>query len=86
MKKQHIILAVNLGVLLLYTVLVRSSVQGSEKELAILIISGFLILGHVIVNLALAAVLNRHRKPFLLSALLVLLIGFSTCFYSASIS
>lgn len=86
MKRQHIIMAANLLVLLSYTILVRSSATGSEKGFAILIYSAFLIIGHVVLNLLLAALVAQHRKAFLLSALLVLLIGFSTCFYSASIS
>ena len=84
MKREWIVMAVNLGVLLLYLVLVRHSVTGSERELAIMIASGLLIMGHVLLNLILAAVYRQYRKGFLLSALLVLLIGFSTCFYKAS--
>jgi hypothetical protein len=84
MKREHVILAANLGVLLLYMVLVRFSVEGSEKELGIMIFSAFLIGVHVLVNLMLAALVGQNKKAFLLSALLVLLIGFSTCIYGAS--
>jgi high-affinity K+ transport system ATPase subunit B len=85
MKKQHIILAVNLGVLLLYTVMVRSSSEGSERALGIMLSSAFLIFFHLLINLLLAAVFYRqYGKVFLLNALLVLLIGFSTCFVSTS--
>ena len=83
MKREWMIMAVNLGVLLLYMVLVRHSVTGQEKWLSIMIYSGFLIMGQVLLNLILATVYRQYRKGFLLSALLVLLIGFSTCFFSA---
>ncbi len=84
MKREHVILAANLGILLLCLVLVRSSAEGSEKELGIMIYSAFLIGIHVLVNLMLAALANQNKRAFLLSALMVLLIGFSTCIYGAS--
>ena len=84
MKREHVILAANLGILLLYTVLVRFSAEGSEKGLEIMFYSALLIGVHVLVNLMLAALVGQNKKAFLLSALLVLLIGFSTCIYGAS--
>ena len=84
MKRKHVILAANLGVLFLYLVLVRFFVEGSEKELGIMIFSAFLISVHVVVNLMLAALVNQNKRAFLLSALMVLLIGFSTCVYGGS--
>lgn len=84
MKREHVILAANLGALLLCMVLVRSSVDGREKELGIMILSALLIGVHVLVNLMLAALANQHKRAFLLSALMVLLVGFSTCIYGGS--
>ncbi len=84
MKREHVILAVNLGILFLYVLLVRSSAEGSEKELGIMIYSAFLIGVHVVANLMLAALAIQNKRAFLLSALMVLLIGFSTCIYGGS--
>jgi len=86
MKKQHVILAVNMGVLLLGLVLVRYLPSSREKRFILLTNSILLISGQFFANLFLAAVAGQNRKAFLLSALMVLLIGFSTCILSVSLS
>lgn len=84
MKREHVILAANLGVLLLCLVLVRYLPSSREKRFILLSNSALLITGQFFVNLFLAAVAGQRRKAFLLSALMVLLIGFSTCILSVS--
>lgn len=68
-----IIVAINLAILIAYTIFFRTS---STDSLTI-ILEAIAIGIHVITCLLLAIVV--YRKEFLLSALVVLLIGFSSC-------
>ncbi|MCO5949418.1 hypothetical protein [Mucilaginibacter flavidus] len=68
-----IIVAINLTILIAYTIYFRTS---STNSLTI-ILEAVAIGIHVITCLLLAIVV--YRKEFLLSALVVLLIGFSSC-------
>ena len=79
----------NLLVLLIYTILLHFTGGGPEKSLNILVFSAIIIGIHVLVDLvACAYFFSNHNKPmgkaWLLSAGIVLVIGFSTCLGSAS--
>jgi len=68
-----IIVAINLAILVAYTIYFKRSSKDS-----LIIISQAIAIGfHVIACLLLAIVV--YRKEFLLSALVILLIGFSSC-------
>jgi hypothetical protein len=71
--KKLIIVAINIIVMIAYTLYVR---YGQPGELNILV-NAFFIAAHIIVCLILA--IFFFRKEFVLSALIVLLVGFSTC-------
>ena len=72
-NKSMLIAGINLGVLAAYTIFLRIN----NQELIILG-EAFLIAIQIVICLITAIFV--YRKAFLLSALLVLLIGLSTCF------
>lgn len=83
------IAGINLLILLLYMVLINVSSTGSERELGLLIFSSFAIVAHVAVNVLIAIVFfikkKNSAKSYLLSAAIVLVIGFSSCLGSTMI-
>lgn len=84
------IAAYNLIALLIYTVLANVAATGKERQLGVMILLAGLVSLHVAGNLLAAIVFfiqrnNAKSKAFLLSALIVLLIGFSACWGSASL-
>lgn len=89
MENIKTIAGINLLVLLIYMGLINVSSTGAERELAVLLIAAFVIVFHVVLNLLIALVLfirkNKQAKSFLLSAFIVLVIGFSTCLGSTAI-
>jgi hypothetical protein len=68
-----IIVAINLAILVAYTIYFKTS----SKDSLTIILEAIAIGLHVITCLLLAIVV--YRKEFLLSALVILLIGFSSC-------
>ncbi len=80
---------INLAILLIYTLLTNIASSGPERGLSVVIILAFLISIHTFINFVLClAYFSRRNKiagrNFLLSALVVLVIGFSTCLGTAS--
>ena len=72
------IVGINLGIMFVYTLTLRIL---SKNEGVFLVM--FLLAAHFIICLFIAPFING--KAFLLSALAVLLIGFSTCFIAYTI-
>ena len=80
----------NLLILVVYTVLVSVFSKGNQWQMNVMILLAMLISVQVGINLFLSLIffLKREKvkgKNFLLSALLTLIIGFSTCYGLASI-
>lgn len=80
----------NLLILVFYTVLVSVFSKGNQWQMNVMILLAMLISVQVGINLFLSLIffLKRDKvkgKNFLLSALLILIIGFSTCYGLASI-
>ena len=94
MKDIKKIAGINLAVLLAYSAIIRLINGGGgthgDEGLGILIMSAFTIAAHVLVNLVMVIVCFANQKKelgwsWLLSAGLVLLVGFSTCWGNASL-
>ncbi|NOS91594.1 MAG: hypothetical protein HOP30_06705 [Cyclobacteriaceae bacterium] len=84
------IVGVNLIILLVYTILIIAFSSGSEKGLGILIGLAFCISIHSGLNfiVAIASFINKSKengRSFLLSALLIVLIGFPSCWIGAQV-
>ena len=87
MKSLKKIAGTNLLVILAYSILIRVMSMGAghnEEGLAIAILSAFAVGIHVVICLIVAAVYSSDKerglgKAWLLSAGIVLLIGFSVC-------
>ena len=80
----------NLLILVFYTVLVSVFSKGNQWQMNVMILLAMLISVQVGINLFLSLIffLKREKvkgKNFLLSALFILIIGFSTCYGLASI-
>lgn len=77
----------NLVVLIGYTIIARLTALGSRGEdtLGSAFLLALLISVHVIVCLSLSAINRKYTRYWLLSSLLVLLIGFSSCWIAFSI-
>ena len=80
---------INLIILLIYTIVTNVTAHGSERGLAIVIMMAIYIAIQVGLNLVVALVFfanddKAFAKSFLLSAGIVLLIGFSVCLGSSS--
>lgn len=94
MNKVSRVAAINLLILALYTILIHvlsRTGKSGDAGLVILIVSVVPVGLHVLVNFILSIVMfikknNEAGKAFLLSSLLVLIIGFSTCWGSASMA
>lgn len=89
MKSVSKVTGVNLGIMLVYSLLIRFMNSGNEKALGILIMSAFVIAIHVLILLIIsiahyAGKQKEEGRAFLLSTGLVLLIGFSSCWANAS--
>ena len=81
---------INLIILLIYTLLTNVSTTGGERGLQIAIVLAMLIVLHTGINfvVSIAFFIKRNKiagRNFLLSALIVLVIGFSACLGSASL-
>jgi hypothetical protein len=90
--KNKIVLT-NLLILLIYTTAIVSSSyssNNSERGLAVAIYMGIFLGGHIFINFVTSIIYftNKNKikgKQFLLSGLLILLIGFPACWLGASI-
>lgn len=79
----------NLLILIVYMIITNVGSTGPERELAVAVIAAMLIVFHVGLNVVVAIVFyikknNKAGSAFLLSAGLVLVIGFSACLGSVS--
>ena len=79
----------NLLILLIYTVVIHNSVSVHDKQFEIMILMVYAVGLQVIINFITAIIfyfmkMEDFGRAFLSSSGLVLLIGFSTCFGSAS--
>ena len=89
MKEVKRISAVNLIVLVMYSIIIRAvSGGGSDGTMVVLALSAVVIMLHVFVNLVVMLVYyakknNSMGKAWLLSAGILLLVGFSTCLGNA---
>jgi len=84
------IAGLNLLILLIYTLLVSVLSAGNQWQMSFMIFMAMLIAVHVGINFIASLIffVQRNRnmgRNYLLSALLVLVIGFSTCFGIASL-
>ena len=79
-NRNMIIVAINVGILIGYTIYTRMTSSDDESIIGL----AFLIAGHFVLCMFLA-IFPNYTKAFLLSALAVVLIGFSTCFMAYSI-
>ena len=88
------VVAINVGILLSYVVLVNASSGGhsgsTEGVLGAMITLVALIILHVFANAVIATVLIAQKKKklaqaFILSCGVVLLVGFATCYGSAAL-
>lgn len=84
------ILGVNLIVLIAYSLIIRGLSTKPYRNLNILMISAVLIILHILVNLIIGRVFYskgemEKGRVFMLSAGIVLLIGFSSCWGNASL-
>jgi hypothetical protein len=78
------IVAINLGILALYSILLALGSGRDEGGIAFLLLMMFAVGVHVLINLILMIVYfargnNPKGKVFLLSTCVVLIIGFATC-------
>ena len=92
MKLRKKLIYINLGLLLIYTILIIfvSFKGGRENEINRLVLMASAIFYHILINLILGAIFyfdgkKEVGKAFLLSASVVLLIGFSSCIASVNI-
>jgi len=93
MKSLKRIAGINLLVILVYSVLIRIMSMGgghNEEGLAVMILSAFAVGIHVITCLIASGVSYSDKKKevgkaWLLSAGIVLLVGFSTCLGNAAL-
>lgn len=80
---------INLFVMLAYMILINITSVGRERELAVLVFSALAVGVHVAISILVAIIFfiqkNPRAKAFLLSAVLVLLIGFSACLGSTAL-
>jgi hypothetical protein len=80
---------INLAILLGYMLLINVANTGPERGLGVAIFSAMLIVVQVGLNVLVAIIhfvqKKRSAKSYLLSALLVLIIGFSACLGSTMI-
>ena len=80
----------NLLILLIYTLFVSVIATGNQRQMGFMIYMAMLIAVHVGINFIVSLIFFAQRnkimgRNYLLSALLVLVIGFSTCFGVASL-
>lgn len=83
------IVGINLCIMLAYMVLINITSVGQERSLAVLVFSAFAVGVHVAISVLVAIIFFIQKNPqaqaFLLSAGLVLLIGFSACLGSTAL-
>ena len=81
------IVGINLCIMLAYMVLINITSIGQERELAVVVFSAFAVGVHVAISVLVAIIffIQKNPKAFLLSAGLVLLIGFSACLGSTAL-
>jgi len=72
--KTMLIVGINVIIMIMYTLLMRFSAENTED----IIVLAFLLAVHIILCLIISPFI--YSKGFLLSALTILLIGFSTCY------
>lgn len=89
MKDIRKIVGINLLVMVVYMILINVTSTGQERALAVLVFSAFAVGIHVAISILVAVIFfiqkNPSAKAFLLSAGIVLVIGFSSCLGSASL-
>ncbi len=90
MSNLKLIPGINLLVLLLYTVFINITSTGSERSLGVAVSMAFCITAQVAINLMASLIKFSTHEPalgrsYLLSAGIVLLIGFSACFGTAGL-
>jgi hypothetical protein len=92
MKSLKTVAGINILVILAYSAIIRLMAgRGSQAGIGIVVMSAYAVGMHVLVCLVGAAAYysNKRRdlgKAWLLSAGIVLLVGFSTCLGNASLS
>jgi hypothetical protein len=74
-----LIVAINVIIMIAYTLYIRLTDRGGDGA----IVLGFLMLMHITLCIIISSF--KFSKGFILSALAVLLIGFSTCYLAYSI-
>jgi hypothetical protein len=86
-NRNMIVVAINLAILILYTLYVRLTNANDESIIvvAFLIALHFLLCGIIGIICAAIVPARKYMNGFLLSALAVVLIGFSTCYMAYAI-
>jgi hypothetical protein len=84
------IVGINLFIMLMYMLLINITSLGQERTLAVLVLSALAVGIHVFISVLLSVIYfskkdNSKGKSFLLSAGIVLVIGFSSCLGSSAI-
>jgi hypothetical protein len=81
---------INLAILLIYTLIANATATGHERGLQVMVLLAMLIAVHtgIVFLISIIHFASKNKvagRNFLLSALIVLVIGFSVCFGSASL-
>jgi uncharacterized membrane protein HdeD (DUF308 family) len=86
-NRNMIVVAINIAILVVYTLLIRLTNTDGESILAVAFLIAFHFLLCGIIGIVCAAIVpaRKYMNGFLLSALAVVLIGFSTCYLAYSI-
>jgi hypothetical protein len=86
-NRNMVVVAINIAILVLYTLYIRLTSPGGESVLIVALLIAFHFLLCAVIGIICAAIVpaKKYTNSFLLSALAVLLIGFSTCYLAYAI-
>jgi len=86
-NRNMIVVAINIALLVIYTLYIRLTSPDGESILAVALLIAFHFLLCAVIGIICAAIVpaKKYMNAFLLSALLVVLIGFSTCYLAYAI-
>ena len=86
-NRNIIVVAINIAILVAYTLLIRLTNTDDESIIAVAFFIAFQFLLGAVIGIICAAIVpaRKYMNGFLLSALAVVLIGFSTCYLAYSV-
>jgi hypothetical protein len=87
-NRNMIVVAINIAVLIVYTLYLRLTNSDGESILVVALLIAFHFLLCAVIGIICAVIVpaRKYMNGFLLSALAVVLIGFSTCYLAYSIN